>query len=139
MSPECIPRNCILCLLIVDECCMQSWRYIWALDLSSMLDHLPENNSIQPTQGATNCEHAIIPWIQNRALLGGLTSLPAYRGEAGGPHDKEEFVDALLGFRGKHPETLSTTPSGPGDSLLLIVLMYSLKALLSMMEWSHSL
>mmetsp|Transcript_417 Transcript_417/g.992 ORF Transcript_417/g.992 Transcript_417/m.992 type:complete len:299 (-) Transcript_417:1968-2864(-) len=32
-------------------------------------DHLPKNVSIQPVQGATYCEHAIIPWVQHRALL----------------------------------------------------------------------
>eukprot|EP00983_Pelagomonas_calceolata_P124639 1161128-Pelagomonas_calceolata.AAC.4 len=35
------------------------WGCIWALDLSSMLDHLPKNVSIQPVQGATYCEHTI--------------------------------------------------------------------------------
>eukprot|EP00983_Pelagomonas_calceolata_P051498 1142436-Pelagomonas_calceolata.AAC.2 len=32
---------------------------------------------------------------------------PGYRGEAGGPHNNEEFVDALLDFRGEQPKDLN--------------------------------
>eukprot|EP00983_Pelagomonas_calceolata_P063249 1147651-Pelagomonas_calceolata.AAC.1 len=37
LSPKSFPKNCIVCLLEINKCCMQPWGCIWALDLSSML------------------------------------------------------------------------------------------------------